>query len=328
MKKEKIDAIRKQILIEYEDFQIPRNSYILFFSPRSGSNLITTQLQSISFGNPFEAFHHNQKRLNERYGWKIYPSDPVGYFRQAYQALTINDVFGVKITWKQYNTFISILRQIVGIESEELNDFETIEIFFPNVKYLFLKRRNKIKQAISYSKGMQTGIWKATKEEMEVNQEYIVPPQYDQLHIECCLDELLVSDEGFEQLLAAYLEEHHKIWYEDIAKNFTEEMLKIYEYIGVDKNIEKPVPVIKKLANRQSDVWYDEFIEETKWLKNKPLFEALVNGNTRYALIQRAGRVFQDKGERRWFEMPANRFKKLKYYLFRIKKKTEKLFMN
>ena len=326
MNNEKIISVRKQVRDRYGSFLIPKISYILLFSPRSGSNLITTQLQSISFGNPFEAFHYNQKRLNQRYGWKIDTSDPFGYFHQAYHTLTVNEIFGLKITWKQYKTFIRILREIVGKDGEELNDFEMIEIFFPNVKYMHLKRRNKIRQAISFSKGMQTGIWKATPEQLNIQKDYIIPPRYDRLHIECCLDELLVYDEGWEQFLASFQGEYLKIWYEELADDFTVEMLKIYDYLGVEKDIEKPKPIIKKLANKQSEDWYKIFIKETNWLENNLLREALFTGDTRYALTLRAGQIFQERGEARWIKMPMNRFKKLKYYLFRLKKKLSKSF--
>ncbi|MGD2028105.1 MAG: Stf0 family sulfotransferase, partial [Anaerolineales bacterium] len=262
--------------------------------------------------------------LQQTHGWDFDFSNPVVYLRQAIESLTVNHVFGMKTNWRQFKTFMGILREIVGKEGEAFTDFELIEVFFPDIKYLFLKRRNKIKQAISFSKGMQTGIWKATPEELKIYQDYVLPPRYDRFHIECCLDEILAMDEGWEQFLASYPGEYMKIWYEDLAEEFTKGMLEIYKYLGVDPNLKEPEPVTKKLANKQSEDWYQKFTNETDWLENKQLHQALISGDTRKALILRAEKVFFDKGQNHWFRMPVNRNKKLKYYLFRLNKKVSK----
>lgn len=316
-----IKSVRQSILPIINGFPKIKISYILFFSPRSGSHLITTHLQSISHGNPFEAFHFNQAQLRQFYGWKFNFNDPEIYLQEATKTLTVNEVFGVKIHWSQFQTFIKILRDIVGSAGEELSELELIEVFFPDIRYMFLKRRNKIKQAISYSKGMQTGIWKATSEELNTYQEYVLPPKYDRLHIECCLDELLSYDERWEQLLDSLPKNYLKIWYEDLAQDFTSGMLNIYQHLGVVENTEKPKPITKKLADSKSDDWFNQFVKETDWLRDRQLYQALVDGNTRYGLITRANMVFHEKGQDRYYKMPSNRFKKLRYYIFRIQRR-------
>ena len=99
---EKIKMVREHVAQTHGEFPQPANAYIIFFNPRSGSNLITTHLQSIGFGNPFEAFHYNQQRLRNEQGWTFDFSDSPVYLRTVIETLTVNHVFGMKINWRQF----------------------------------------------------------------------------------------------------------------------------------------------------------------------------------------------------------------------------------
>lgn len=317
------DAIRESICRRYGALPFPEKSYIILMSPRSGSNLLCAHLNKINFGNPIEAFH-NPKNLRKLYGWEIDFSDPYQRFKKAMEFQTTAGVFGMKMNWDQFNYMIGLGRQLIDEDVYPLSDAAVVEVFFPNLSFIRLKRKNKVKQAISYSKGMQTGIWVIPAGGLGRRADFTLAPKYDRDHIEVCLEKLLSYHFLWEEFLARHQIKPLEIWYEDLAANFVETLKGIYRYLGIESE-DFPAPQTRKIADKQTDDWLERFISETPWLADDEIKQAFSEGDFSSAFTRRYVIYLSIKEDQVFFNASFNRFKKLRYYWMRLNKKLSKL---
>jgi LPS sulfotransferase NodH len=321
----RIDRVRNYIEANYGHLPRPEKSYLVLMSPRSGSTLLCTHLQNIHFGNPIEAFHFNQDRICREHGWDIDFSNPFEYMHKALDFQTVDGIFGMKLSWIEFEIFLNVARQLIEPVGLSLKDAEVVQLFFPGTLYIHLKRRNKIEQAISYAKGMQQGIWAVSRDQDENYKRYLTPALYDREHIESCLDNLLAYDFAWENYLESNGLDHLTIWYEDLSDNYTRVMSDVYRYLGIGEG-EIADPSLRKLSNQQSSEWFKRFRNETPWLKQRTIAEALDKGDFATAFIHRSMMIALQKEQYRWHHMPANRYKPLRSFMFRVKRKLRSIF--
>lgn len=167
----------------------PERSYLVCATPRSGSTLVCECLKAAGVaGRPeeyFEALRHTGR-----------PKQPVDYFegvedrsimdhlgergigetpaarsplwsRTAYDryldwskeaGTTDNGVFGAKMMWGYFGDFVSLVRNIPDFAYVPMP--ELLPTVFPNLTYVRVQRANKLRQAVSLWKAIQTATWR------------------------------------------------------------------------------------------------------------------------------------------------------------------------
>jgi LPS sulfotransferase NodH len=313
---------REAVHASFGRLPIPERCYCVLMSPRSGSTLLCTHLQNIKYGYPIEAFHFSHNRLRRLYGWEIDFADPFAHMKKALDFQTVNGIFGTKFSWIEFELFLQAARKLTASSGLQLNDAELMDVFFPNAVYVHLKRRYKVKQAISYAKAMQNGIWHVQAEQTNDNKAYAVPEEYNREHIEACLDNLLAFDVAWQNYLQRHNLPFMELWYEDLAKDYQGKMLEIYRYLGIEQG-ELAEPPLKKLANTESQEWIKRFTAETPWLENETIRKALETGDVSTAFVYRMMLLTREKERRGWANIPVNRFrlKRIKLMVSRVKRK-------
>jgi len=167
----------------------PSRSYLVCATPRSGSTLVCQALKATGVaGRPeeyFEALRHSGRpRRPEEYfggmddrsvldhlGERTVGDDPQPrsplWSRAAYDrylfflmdtATTENGVFGAKLMWGYFEDFVSLLRNVPSYRDVPLEDLMTT--VFPEVTFIRVVRANKIRQAVSLWKAVQTATWR------------------------------------------------------------------------------------------------------------------------------------------------------------------------
>jgi LPS sulfotransferase NodH len=71
---------------------------------------------------------------------------------------TDNGVFGAKLMWGYFEDFVSLLRNVPSYRDVPLEDLMTT--VFPEVTFIRVVRANKIRQAVSLWKAVQTATWR------------------------------------------------------------------------------------------------------------------------------------------------------------------------
>ncbi|MBD0330767.1 MAG: sulfotransferase [Thermoleophilia bacterium] len=131
-------------------------SYLICGTPRSGTFLLAGLLASTGIaGRPEEYFwREDEPRWRERWG---VTSDADYVAHAIAQGTTPNGVFGAKVMWGYFGDVLAKLRRL----RDEPSDLRLLEAFFPNLRFLWLRREDAVAQAVSWSKAMRTGVWYA-----------------------------------------------------------------------------------------------------------------------------------------------------------------------
>jgi trehalose 2-sulfotransferase len=167
----------------------PDRSYLVCATPRSGSTLVCHALEETGVaGRPeeyFEALRHSGRpRRPEEYflgiedqsirdhlgergvGSELAPRSPLWsraaydrYLDWAFEAgTTPNGTFGAKLMWGYFNDFVSLLRNIP--EYRDVPFAELLPNVFPELTFVRVVRANKLRQAVSLWKAVQTATWR------------------------------------------------------------------------------------------------------------------------------------------------------------------------
>jgi LPS sulfotransferase NodH len=167
----------------------PDRSYIVCATPRSGSTLVCHALEETGVaGRPeeyFEALRHSGRpRRPEEYfvgvedpsirdhlgerevGSEATPRSPLWsraaydrYLEWAFEAgTTPNGVFAAKLMWGYFGDFVSLLRNIPDYRDVPLA--ELLPTVFPELTLVRVVRANKVRQAVSLWKAVQTATWR------------------------------------------------------------------------------------------------------------------------------------------------------------------------
>ncbi len=132
--------------------------YVICATQRSGSTLLCSFLSQLNMaGNPSEFL------LPEKL--EILSSKNGSIVERVHQALfhlpSKNNVIGVKI---MDNTFFDLIAQTKRLsEYANKSEREIIEALFPGAKYIFMTRRNKLRQAVSLSRAEVEKVWEKRK---------------------------------------------------------------------------------------------------------------------------------------------------------------------
>jgi len=169
----------------------PTFSYLIASTPRSGSTLLCEALRNTGVaGRPDEYYQHRRKtglprrpreyfedegaETPEVHGilgeytrvddeLTLYDPRRFATYREyldwtIQEATTQNGVFGAKVMWGYFNGFVDRLRDLHG--NAVLPTRKVLERSFPNLGgWIFVSRRDKVRQAVSLWKAIQTWTW-------------------------------------------------------------------------------------------------------------------------------------------------------------------------
>jgi LPS sulfotransferase NodH len=144
-------------------------SYVICAVQRSGSFLLSEALTNTGLaGNPQEYFLNNSEGWEDgswaRQNGVTSRSD---YLRLVLEkGTTPNGVFGTKIMWNYFQDMIKRLQELP--EFKEMDAPQLMASLFTNVYYIWIIRRDKVRQAVSWARAAQTGIYAQTAGETPV----------------------------------------------------------------------------------------------------------------------------------------------------------------
>ena len=243
---------------------LPTKSIIICSTGRSGSTLLGLTLGSIGHTGRSREFFRPDVLTENGVGSsanELYP-----YLAKVYaQGKTPNQVFGVKLHWDHMVNLLEIVRTDPTWQSKL--DIEILSDLFPNPKFIFIRRRNLVKQAISMEIGKQTGVYvvqkeNAGKQAAHTEQRLFFRPlniyRYKQ------------GIKGRNQKWRSFFQQNNRpffeVVYEDLVKDFDEIMLQVIEFSGVELPVGgvEITKATKKQGNKINERWlrYYRFIPE------------------------------------------------------------------
>ena len=242
------------------------DSYIVCTSPRSGSTLLCRLLAATGVaGNPESWFHEpsvtkwlvnlelaEDAALSER-------DNLVRIFDAAIAKGSNNEgVFGLRL---QRHSFDFLQQKLSAFNPGCLNDAQRFKTVFGNTLYIHLSREDKIRQAVSYVRAMQSGLWHIAPDGTEL--ERLSAPgklKYDADEIHKRVEEMTAYDQSWKQWFASQQIKPLQISYESLSGNPIETLGCVLDELGLNPNVAVGVEVsVAKLADRNSDKWVDRF---------------------------------------------------------------------
>ena len=168
---------------------VTERSFLVCATPRSGSTLLCEALEATAVaGRPREYFEAIKEtglpRRPREYFWgvrspevlRLLPDDaqlngfePASewsrhdYARYLAASLTEgtspNGVFGAKLMWGYFGDFMELMRGIPRFAA--MGDGSLLAAAFPGLRYVFVSRNDKVRQAVSLWRALQTGAWRS-----------------------------------------------------------------------------------------------------------------------------------------------------------------------
>lgn len=243
----------------------PKLCYTVWFSQRNGSSLLCEGLKSTGVaGKPEEYFNfQDPENLLSHYQVEDYAALRKGLWKQG---TTTNGIFGVKVNAprKENDPLIEELRKVPGLPNPAAaNHFQVWQNLFPNSKHLFMTRRNKIRQAVSWWKAIVSETWHQRQGESRPYKPADIKDRYDFAAIRHLLFETSLREARIQDMLNQARAIPFTIVYEDFVQSYEETIRSVIRFLEVEEtNFQVAPPYYQKLADELSDEWTDRFRKE------------------------------------------------------------------
>lgn len=244
------------------------NSYLICATPRSGSWLLCEALVNTSLaGMPGEYFWKgDEPGWYER--WRV--STYQDYVAQAIQqGSTGNGVFGAKIMMGYFEDFVTKLRATPQYHGRNVPVTQLLSETFPNLHYIWITRSNKVRQAVSFERAVQSGVWAdnsgAPIDETKLSYRYEA--------IDFHFQQFTLYDAGWQEFFSENRISPFTVVYEDLVRNYEHTALEILDYLGISHptTINFNERRMRKQANSHSEEWVSRYIEEKQKRTNMKL---------------------------------------------------------
>jgi LPS sulfotransferase NodH len=277
-----------------ENGPTPTLSYLVCATPRSGSTLLCHLLDQTGIaGHPaeyFEALRHSgvprrpheyfdpdrHSNIVERLAFREMPSGaaepnplwhPETYDQYLDWAIaegtTPNGVFGAKLMWGYLRDFAQLLRGIEGMAG--LTVPELLARSFPGLRYIQVTREDKVRQAVSLWKAVQTQTWSRDAAESEPQTE----PVFSFRAINYLVRLLTAHDASWDAYFLGLGYDPLKVTYEELAEAPEPVVRRVLGHLGIaaPSDLAIAAPRLKIQADAVSERWVQRVHEHLQALE-------------------------------------------------------------
>lgn len=252
-----------------------RTSYLVCSTARTGSTLLCEALRDTGIaGRPGEYFYEGVEQFLER-EWGRQDMPYVEYLNGVMRGFaTPNGIWGAKVMWVHFEPSLARLHQIP--EYVRLSRPELLSHIFPSLHYIWITRRDKVRQAVSQLKAMQTGVWKVEKGETPVPAQ---EPRFDFDAIDFLVQANVMHEVAWQEYFAEGSIIPFTVVYEDLVAELDQTILRILEYLGI------PLPDklsfgegrLEKQADSVSEEWCQRYLElKGEWIQKQTPIPAVI----------------------------------------------------
>ena len=261
----------------------PFRSYLVCATPRSGSTLLCDDLLNTGIaGRPKEYFEALRKTglprrpieyfeslnsaeiqeiLNTHIGGHedipIHVGSYADYLRQVLkEGMTPNGVFGTKMMWGYFNDFLSNVRELP--EYEETPTAALLEDIFPNLRYIHIIRRDKIRQAVSLWRAIQTSVWRQDEGMSFYKSHHELT--FSRVAIEHLIEQIEFHEEAWNRYFSINSISPFTIVYEDFVPTQEETIRAILNYLAIP--LSEPFTFTARKMKQQADELSEEWVQQ------------------------------------------------------------------
>ena len=208
----------------------PTQCYALCAVARSGAHLLAGGLRGTHLaGRPLQYFNeHLAQKYAVRYGL-----DSVRHFGHYVRGIvpaasTSNAVFGFRMESWDLARFVHRLRESGEFERTDAREIELLRAAFPRLRCIQLTRQDKLRQAISKARAMQTNHWV-----IATGKKPAAEPRFD-LEL---IDQCLVSARRAEEIWSDFFQRNEivplALTYEDLCRDYPAAVARVLDFLRI-----------------------------------------------------------------------------------------------
>lgn len=164
----------------------------------------------------------------------------------------INNVFGAVVMWSYFERMLQMLQEIP--EYNKSSGAELVSAVFNRPKYVWLRRRSRVEQAVSWAMACETGVW---AQKAGVKRQSDSTLKFDFRVIDEWCNRIAVHDAGWEAYFRQSRIEPLVLFYEDILVSHHAAAWSVLKFLELPlpERLEIPAPAVEKQANKVSAEW-------------------------------------------------------------------------
>lgn len=238
----------------------PTSCYAICSVARSGAHLLTGGLRATKMaGRPLQYFNH---QLAPRYAAR-YGLDAARHFSQYVRgivpaAATANSVFGFRIESWDLDQFIARLRHSEEFGPQNTNEVDLLKAAFPRLRYIQLTREDKLRQAISKARAMQTEVWVSDGQKSPLRE-----PEFDPALIAHCLLSIQRSEETWAEFFDRNALDPLAITYEELCRDYASTVRRVLDHLRIRprRDFALGAPRTIRQADAMTEEWVSRYLE-------------------------------------------------------------------
>lgn len=242
----------------------PKKSYLICFTQRSGSNLLVSGLKWPRVaGEPSEYFNEWKEVTPEApwfqdWGTRSFEDNLDCVFDYG---TTSNGVFGSKVLWYNAHYLNRILEQ--KPQYQQLSMAERLARTFPDVRYIWVTRRDKVRQAVSLMKAKQSDAWIQSSAADAGSRDISFNFQL----IDSALRQIVREEASWADYFATAGISPLTVVYEDLVLQYEQTVRRALDYLDIPwpEAFVLPAPRMQKQADTLSEDWVRRYYEAERF---------------------------------------------------------------
>jgi LPS sulfotransferase NodH len=184
------------------------------------------------------------------------------------EGTTPNGVFGAKLMWGYLGDFAELLRSIEGMAGRPLG--ELLARAFPGLRYVQITRRDKVRQAVSLWKAVQTQAWqRQAGADGDAGAGRMPDPVFSFRAINYLMRQLTAHDASWDAFFLGLGYEPLKITYEELAESTDAVVRSVLDHLGIvpPADLQIGAPRLSVQADEVSEAWVARVLEHLEALE-------------------------------------------------------------
>jgi LPS sulfotransferase NodH len=178
------------------------------------------------------------------------------------EGTTPNGVFGPKLMWNYFSDFLELMRGIPRFSG--MGDGSLLNAAFPELRYVFISRSDKVRQAVSLWRALQTWVWRnqekaATDEPMPEQRSVYSFDAIDHL-----LEQLRRHEDAWRGFFFRIGQRPLSLFYEEVAGDLEGSVARVLDTLRIERP--QGSSPIRQALTRQSDElsesWVQSYLED------------------------------------------------------------------
>jgi LPS sulfotransferase NodH len=248
---------------------VPERCYLVCTNARSGSTMLCRGLSAIgTAGRPQEYFltwpeplpHEDGYWENGRLARQHGVSSRDEFLSLVYRlGSTSNGLFGAKMLWRYVPLVLASLGEMPRFAG--MTDAEIFSEAFPGLKVVHLTRRDRLRQAVSWLRATEDGVWWVSDSETARPRR---EPEYQFDVIATMMRLIAEGERSWRELYASLGVTPFEVVYEDLVtdEGYGAAVQGILRHLELDDHVSIPKPPTHRQADDLSEQWVGRYFAD------------------------------------------------------------------